>query len=60
MADRLPIITGTRAVNATVTPSTSLIGRGLSAILRKETGIALDELDIRYRQARDIYNRHLS
>jgi uncharacterized protein len=58
MADQLPIITGTRAVNTTATtPSTSLIGRGLSAIQRKETGIARTELDARYRQARDIYNR---
>jgi|CXWL01.1.fsa_nt_gi TPR repeat protein len=58
MVDQLPIITGTRAVNTTATtPSTSLIGRGLSAIQRKETGIARTELDARYRQARDIYNR---
>jgi len=57
MADQLPIISGTRAINATATASTSLIGRGLSAIQRKETGIALSELDVRYRQARNIYNR---
>jgi len=57
MADQLPIISGTHAVNATATASTSLIGRGLSAIQRKETGLARPELDTRYRQARDIYNR---
>ena len=57
MADQLPIISGTRAINATSTASTSLIGRGLSAIQRKETGIARTEQDTRYRQARDIYNR---
>ena len=57
MADQLPIICRTRAVNATATPSTSLIGRGLSAIQRKETGIARTELEARYKQARDIYNR---
>lgn len=57
MADQLPITSGTRAVNAAVTPSTSLIGRGLSAIQNKETGLARTELDTRYRQARDIYNR---
>ena len=57
MADQLPIITSRRAINATATASTSLIGRGLSAIQRKETGITQTELDVRYRQARDIYNR---
>lgn len=57
MGDQLPIISGTRAINASATASTSLIGRGLSAILNKETGLAHSELDIRYRQARDIYNR---
>lgn len=57
MADQLPIIGGTRAINATGTASTSLIGRGLSAILNKETSLALSEQDARYRQARDIYNR---
>ena len=57
MAEQLPIITSTRAINAASTAPTSLIGRGLSAIQRKENGIARTELDARYWQARDIYNR---
>lgn len=57
MADQHPIISGTRAINATTTVSTSLIGRGLSAIQHKEAGLALPEQDARYRQARDIYDR---
>ncbi len=57
MADQLPIISGTRAINASAPASNSLIGRGLSAIQRKETGLVRSELDARYRQARDIYNR---
>jgi len=57
MADQLPIIGGSRAINTSATASTSLIGRGLSAILNKETGLAKSDLDARYRQARDIYNR---
>ncbi len=57
MTDKLPITTGMHAVNTTATASTSLIGRGLSVIQLKETGLARAELDARYRQARDIYNR---
>jgi uncharacterized protein len=58
MADQLPQITGSRAVNSTVTPTTSLIGRGLSAVIQnKEIAIAKPELDARYRKARDIYDR---
>ncbi|MGZ8907775.1 MAG: hypothetical protein ACXW1U_18885 [Methylobacter sp.] len=56
MADQLPIISGTRAINATGTASNSLIGRGLSAIQNKGTDLARPELNARYRQARDIYN----
>jgi len=56
MADQLPIIIQTRAVNFGVTTSTSLIGRGLSAIQRKETGFAQPEMDKQYKQATDIYN----
>ncbi|WP_411727530.1 tetratricopeptide repeat protein [Methyloglobulus sp.] len=57
MADQLPQITGSRAVNATATPTASLIGRGLSAIQNKGIGIAQTELDARYRKARDVYDR---
>lgn len=57
MADQLPIISGVSAVDTTALVKTSLIGRGLSAIQRKKTGIVLSDLDIRYRKARDIYNR---
>ncbi|NOT11054.1 MAG: sel1 repeat family protein [Methylococcaceae bacterium] len=57
MTDKLPIISGNRAVIITATSSTTLIGRGLNAIQRKETGITKTDLDTRYRQARDIYNR---
>ncbi len=57
MADQLPIIGESRAINTGTTASTSLIGRGLSAILNKEIGLAKSDLDARYRQARDIYNR---
>lgn len=57
MADQLPIIGGSRAINSGTKASTSLIGRGLSAIQNKETGLAKSDLDARYRQARDIYNR---
>ena len=57
MANQLPIIIGTRAINATSTASISLIGRGLSAIQRKKTDIEQTEQDARYRQVLDIYNR---
>ncbi len=57
MADQLPSISGNSAISAIATSSTSLIGRGLSAIQHKETGLSQSELDARYRQARDIYNR---
>ena len=57
MADKLPIISGTRATNASATVSISLIGRGLSAIQNKKTGLALNDIDARYRQARDVYDR---
>lgn len=56
MAEQLSIINGTRAINANATTSTSLIGRGLGAIQRKEIGLARPELDALYRQARDVYN----
>lgn len=57
MADQLPQITESRAVNATATPTSSLIGRALIAIQNKEIGIARTELDAPYRKARNIYNR---
>lgn len=59
MADQLPIISGTRAVNATATASTSLLGRGLVAILNQKTeiAVAIADQEKRYRQARDVYNR---
>ena len=55
MTDQLPIISGTRAINASATTSTSLLRRGLAAIQSQK--IVTVEQDIRYRQARDIYNR---
>lgn len=57
MTDSLPIITKPHAVNTTTTPASSLLGRGLVAIQRKETGVVLSDLDSSYRKARDIYNR---
>ncbi|MFA6163353.1 MAG: hypothetical protein WC685_07995 [Methylobacter sp.] len=44
MADQLPIISGTRAINATATASTSLIGRGLAAIQSRKL-VAPIEID---------------
>jgi TPR repeat protein len=57
MTEQLPIITKSHAVNTTASPASSLLGRGLAAIQHKETVVALSDLDSRYRQARDIYNR---
>jgi hypothetical protein len=48
MADQLPIIAGTHAVNANVTPSTSLLGRGLAAIQSRNLAVPtkLNEADL--------------
>ncbi len=57
MTNQMPVISTSRNVAITDKKSSSLISRGLSAILNKETGLTLSEQDARYRQARDIYNR---
>jgi len=57
MTEQLPIINTSHNVTATKGESSSLLGRGLTAIQRKETGVVSSDLDSRYRQARDIYNR---
>ncbi len=57
MTEQLPIINTSHNVTATKEESSSLLGRGLAAIQRKETGVVLSDMDKRYRQARDIYNR---
>ena len=57
MTEQLPVINTSHNVTATKGKSSSLLGRGLAAIQRKETGVVLSDLDSRYRQARDIYNR---
>jgi TPR repeat protein len=57
MTNLIPVISTSRNVAITDKKTSSLIGRGLSAILNKETGFTLFEQDARYRQARDIYNR---
>ncbi|MFA6163354.1 MAG: hypothetical protein WC685_08000 [Methylobacter sp.] len=56
MTEQLPVISTFHNVTTIEKKFTSLIGRGLSAIQRKETGLVRPELDVRYRQARDIYN----
>lgn len=57
MTEQLPIIHKTGAIDKKATGSCSLLGRGLAAIQHKETGVVLADLDSRYQQARDIYNR---
>ncbi|MFI3190825.1 hypothetical protein BCS42_03840 [Crenothrix sp. D3] len=57
MTEQLPVINTSHNVTATKGESSSLLGRGLAAIQRKETSVVLADLDSRYRQARDIYNR---
>lgn len=57
MTEQLPVINTSHNVTATKGQSNSLLGRGLAAIQRKETCVVLSDLDSRYRQARDIYNR---
>ena len=57
MTNQIPVISTSHNVTITDKKPSSLIGRGLIAIQRKETGLTLFEQDARYRQARDIYNR---
>ncbi|MGZ8946055.1 MAG: tetratricopeptide repeat protein [Methylococcaceae bacterium] len=57
MTEQMPVISTPRNVATTDKKSSSLIGRGLIAIMNKETDLTLSEQDARYRQARDIYNR---
>jgi len=57
MIKQLPIISEIRSASTSATPAPSLLSRGLSAIQHKETGLSLTDLDVQYRQARDIYNR---
>ena len=57
MNEQLPVTSLFHNVTTTKTKSTSLLGRGLVAILNQKTGLAIEDQDKRYRQARDIYNR---
>lgn len=58
MSDQLPIIRTNRAITVTSERSNTLIGRGLSAIQNKNSNFVIADLDlnVRYRQARDIYD----
>jgi uncharacterized protein len=55
--EQLPVISSFHNLTPTKTKSTSLLGRGLLAILDQKKEIAIDDQDKRYRQSRDIYNR---
>lgn len=57
MADQLPSTTQTRALNKPATTSITLLGRGLETLKSREIGAIRTELDSRYRNARDMYNR---
>ena len=57
MTEKLPISAKNHALDNSASRSGSLLGRGLATIQNKKSDITLLDLDSRYRQARDIYNR---